>query len=77
MAAAVPEVRPEVLSSETLKGLNEFCAFRHVVRNVYTFELIPSRVEALATDLPNCLAQLQTDLQQFCEVLMAVNGGMP
>lgn len=75
MAAAVPEVRPEVLSGETLRDLNELCAFRHVVRNVYTFELIPNRVEALATDLPSCLAQLQTDLQRFCAVLMAVNGG--
>lgn len=77
MAAAVPDVRPEVLSSETLKSLNDLCAFRHVVRNVYTFELIPSRVEALATDLPGCLAQLRTDLQRFCAVLMAVNGGAP
>jgi hypothetical protein len=75
MAAAVPEVRPEVLSSETLKRLNELCAFRHVVRNVYTFELIPSRVEDLADGLPGCLAQLQADLQRFCGFLMAVNEG--
>ncbi|WP_349306882.1 hypothetical protein [Lyngbya confervoides] len=37
-------MRPGVLSGETLKGLNEFCAFCHVVLNVYTFELIPSRI---------------------------------
>ncbi|MGA7932398.1 MAG: hypothetical protein WCA35_02345 [Kovacikia sp.] len=75
MAAAVPGVRPEVLSRETLQGLNDLCGFRHVVRNVYTFDLIPERVEALATKLPNCLAKLQTDLRVFCEFLMTVNGG--
>jgi hypothetical protein len=75
MAAAVPGVRPEVLSRATLQGLNELCGFRHVVRNVYTFDLIPERVETLATELPNCLATLQTDLQRFCEFLLTVNGG--
>jgi len=54
-------VRPEVLSRETLQGLNDLCGFRHVVRNGYTFDLIPDRVEAPANQLPDCLAKLQPD----------------
>ncbi len=74
MLADIPDVRPKLLSDRTFKMLNELCAFRHVVRNVYTFDLIPSRVEELATTLPTCLDQLRTDLQSFCQFLAALNG---
>lgn len=74
MSAEVINIRPPVLSNATLKSLNELCAFRHVVRNVYTFDLIPSRVEELATELPQCLALLRLDLQQFCLFLTTING---
>ncbi|MEM8545231.1 MAG: hypothetical protein AAGF66_14730 [Cyanobacteria bacterium P01_H01_bin.119] len=76
MAAVVPEIRPAVVSSTTLQKLTELCAFRHVVRNVYTFDLIPNRIEALAHELPKCLTHLQVDLQRFCEFLMTVNGAV-
>lgn len=74
MAVNVPDVRPALLSETSLKELNALCAFHHVVRNVYTFELIPNRVEDLAAGLPRCLELLQTDLQRFCQFLQAVNG---
>jgi len=74
MSAEVPNVRPKILSDSTFKALNELCAFRHVVRNVYTFDLIPSRVQDLASTLPHCLEELQTDLQSFCQFLTAING---
>lgn len=74
MAVVVPDVRPALLGEESLKKLNNLCAFRHVVRNIYTFELIPSRVNDLAAELPDCLALLQEDLHTFCQFLRAVNG---
>ena len=63
-----------MLQNPTLKGLNDLCAFRHVVRNVYTFDLIPSRVQDLAEGLPDCLERLQSDLRVFCQFLSLLNG---
>lgn len=74
MAKAVPDIRPALLGDESLKMLNDLCAFRDVVRNIYTFELIPSRVHELAATLPDCLARLREDLQAFCQFLHTVNG---
>lgn len=74
MAANVPSVRPALLTDATLKALNELCAFRHVVRNVYTFDRIPNRVQDLAEKLPHALALLRSDLQEFCQFLNTVNG---
>ncbi len=39
MAVDVPGLRPAVLSPGTLRALDEYLRFRHVVRNVYAFEL--------------------------------------
>jgi hypothetical protein len=39
MASEIPGVRPSVLSSEVRDGLDRYRGFRHVVRNVYTFNL--------------------------------------
>ena len=74
MATAVPDTRPAVLSKPTLRVLSELCAFRHVVRNVYTFELIPQRVTELAHQLPDVCHALETDLQSFCQFLSRING---
>ena len=73
MTVEVPDVRPAMLSDATVKCLNEFCSFRHVVRNVYSFDLLPDRIEVLSNSLPRCFKQLQQDLKDFCEFLMDVN----
>jgi hypothetical protein len=42
MSAEIPETRPPVISRETRLILDEFRGFRHVVRNIYTFNLHPT-----------------------------------
>lgn len=74
MASNVPETRPAILEASTLKALNELCAFRHVVRNIYSFDLIPERVESLAANLPDTYALLENDLNRFNQFLAALNG---
>ncbi|ELS00006.1 hypothetical protein [Gloeocapsa sp. PCC 73106] len=69
MSADIPDLRPKLFGKGTFKALNELCAFRHVVRNVYTFDLIPSRIQDLASTLPDCLEQLRIDLRDFCDFL--------
>lgn len=74
MAANVLDIRPAVLNGPTLKALNELCAFRHVVRNIYSFDLVPEKVETLAANLPEVYALLSTDLDEFTQFLVTING---
>ena len=69
MSVEVSERRPPVLERSTRSCLDEFRGFRHVVRNVYTFNLRPSRLRELVIDLPNCYASLVKDLTTFCDFL--------
>ncbi|WP_416672242.1 ribonuclease toxin HepT-like protein [Egbenema bharatensis] len=43
----IPSVRPAVLSFETRDRLDRYRGFRHVVRNVYTFNLDPEQIGLL------------------------------
>ncbi|WP_448570597.1 ribonuclease toxin HepT-like protein [Trichothermofontia sp.] len=69
MAAPVRHVRPSILRPETLTMLNDYCSFRHLVRNIYSFNLKFARVEQLAAELPTCLSYLQADLENFMGTL--------
>lgn len=69
MAAKVNSIRPAVISSSTRKCLDEYRGFRHVIRNVYTFNLRPSRLEELTTDLRPCYEATARDLANFIAFL--------
>jgi len=69
LSAEVAGIRPAVLSRETRACLDEFRAFRHIVRNVYTFNLRASRLEALVAALAPCNAQVRGDLLAFADLL--------
>ncbi len=69
MSAQVPAVRPPVLARDTRRCLDEYRGFRHVVRNVYTFNLRPSRLRELVDDLPQCLEATKRDLTRFVAFL--------
>ncbi len=69
MAAELPGLRPPVITRDTRTCLDEYRGFRHVVRNVYIYNLRPSRVEELAEGLSACYAALTHDLLSFCTFL--------
>jgi hypothetical protein len=62
-------LRPPVLSGATRDQLHEYRAFRHVVRNVYTYQLDPERVERLITTLPVAFESVKADTTQFIKFL--------
>jgi hypothetical protein len=74
MAAEIPQTRPAVLRKSSQICLDEYRAFRHVVRNVYTFHLNPQRIAELAAGVPACYQAVQQDLSRFCEFLLANDG---
>ena len=69
MAAEIPGVRPPVLSQETRERLDRYRGFRHVVRNVYTYNLDPEQVGVLVKQLAPTMARVSQDLAAFADFL--------
>lgn len=69
MNEEVPEVRPAVISEATRVAIDEYRGFRHVVRNVYTFNFDVSKVEKLVMNAPSLFLQVQTELLAFAKFL--------
>ena len=73
VSVPVPNVRPPVVSRTTRDCLDEYRAFRHVVRNVYTFNLRSTRIRELVTELQGCFAALTGELTEFRHFLDELN----
>jgi hypothetical protein len=69
MTLDITGIRPAVLQADTHKSLVEYLEFRHVVRNVYTFNLQSERVTELVHNLRAAFTLVQRDLQSFIEFL--------
>ena len=69
MGLAVPSVRPAVLSGQSIAALSEYLGFRHVVRNVYAFELHPDRVGQLVDSLGPLFATVAQELEAFADFI--------
>jgi hypothetical protein len=67
MTANISDIRPLVIRVETRIILDEYCSFRHVVRNIYSMNLKSERVQILAEELMNCFTFLQQDLNIFLD----------
>ena len=59
------EGRPALLAAGTLHDLREYLAFRHVVRNIYGYELDPERIERLVARYPQVWHQVESDVVKF------------
>ena len=69
MTADMKGLRPPVIRRETRDCLDEYRAFRHLVRNIYAFNLKPDRLAALAQDVDVCFASGKHDLEGFIHFL--------
>ena len=72
MNLALPDVRPAVVRPETNAALVEYLEFRHVVRNVYTFNLRPDRVAELVNGLQPAYRLVADDLLGLARFLDAI-----
>ena len=69
MTVEIDGLRPAVIEPKTRINLDEYRGFRHIVRNVYAFNLRPARLQELINDAPDCLANLMADLLAFADFL--------
>ncbi len=75
MSADLKGLRPAVIRRSTRDCLHEYRAFRHLVRNVYTFNLRPDRLEDLASDAVRCFDACKQDMDTFVGFLRALAQG--
>lgn len=71
MASPVSGVRPAIISDDLRVRLDRYRGFRHVVRNVYTYNLDAALVGLLIDDLPGTLRMLHDELGCFADFLDA------
>lgn len=62
----VPGIRPAVVSESTREQLHDLLAFRHVVRNVYGYELEQERV----AELQKCAIETYPDFSKEIEAFV-------
>ena len=74
MSGELKSVRPPVISRETRHCLDEYRSFRHVVRNIYTFNLKSPRIQNLAEQLHDCYLKVKDDLDDFMLFLEKLGG---
>jgi hypothetical protein len=73
MAVPIRNVRDAVISPATRDMVSEYLAFRHVVRNVYSFHLDAERVARLVRLLDDVHPAMVRELQAFAAHLEAVS----
>jgi len=70
MGYEVKEIRPTVISESLLHTLDEFRSFRHIVRNVYTFNYDLEKMKKLIVQLPKLKEKLDIEMEEFCQFLI-------
>jgi hypothetical protein len=69
MTEELSGVRPAVISHSTYDQLDQYRAFRHIVRNVYTFRFDPMKIERLVQKVPASFSQSRAELLAFADFL--------
>lgn len=74
MAREVPEVRPAVVSAETLNWLDEYRTFRHRLLRAYGSPLIWQRMAHLVRQAPEGFRRLRADVDRFSAFVRQLAG---
>ena len=74
MCGEIEGIRPALLTDITKEPLEEFMRFRHRIRNIYSFNLVPERLKILVEKLPGLYEQVNSDLQDFSQFLEELTG---
>ena len=69
MTLDIENIRPPVLSQKTEKALSEYLAFRHVVRNIYGFEIDSEKLSGLVQKVEKTYQEVKNNLNRFLHFL--------
>jgi len=73
MKTEIKKIRPRVISNNSYKKLDEYRGFRHIVRNVYSFQLASERIKPLVQNLPELFNQIEHEIRNFLDDLSKIN----
>jgi uncharacterized protein YutE (UPF0331/DUF86 family) len=65
MTLPIKRLRPDVISVETAKRLDTYRAFRHKVRHIYGFMIVPENIITLAEKIKEAYKGFKRDLRRF------------
>jgi hypothetical protein len=69
MSEESEELRPAVIGHDTASSLDKFLRFRHLVRNIYTFNLNPDKLSELIAELPDLWKKIRKELTAFAQFI--------
>lgn len=69
MTEEIAGIRPAVISEETRTALDSYRTFRHLARNIYTFNLDAKRIRSLVENLPDTVEKVCKDITVFLDFL--------
>ena len=69
MTEEIPGIRPAVISEQTKAALDKYRAFRHLARNIYTFNLDVQRIRGLVENLSDTIERVCSDISVFLDFL--------
>lgn len=73
MTLDIPGTRPPVIDREVYQYLDEYLAFRHVIRSNYAHRLDPEGIASNFYRLEDCYRLVNQQLNTFCDFLESVN----
>jgi len=71
MTLEVPNIRPALISQDLKEKLDEYRAFRHVVRNIYSHNFRVDKMKNLIESIDKIYSEIESSLQDFCKFLKA------
>lgn len=72
MSKEIKGLRINIISADTLEILDEYRKFRHLARNIYTFNIVPEKVILLAKETEKAYKLLRKDIKNFFKFMHRV-----
>lgn len=72
MSVPLPEIRPQVIDKDLFRRLEEYLKFRHLVRNIYGFQLNNERFKHLVEELPEVADSFKKQIYIFFDKMQEV-----
>ena len=73
MSLDIPNIRPPVISDKLKNDLQDYRSFRHLIRNIYTYNVNPEKIRPLIHKLPLLHEELEKEIRLFAEFLQENN----